>query len=401
MGKSKFTLTLPRAMVLSALLHVGGIALLSYQQKSGGAFKVELVSLADGDSAAEGDGQVGIDTYLEGYVEHSSLEFYSESGVPESYMAREYHYQRMLSEDVFAGLAYLDTPLPRKPAEEGLKIRLYKEGSIEQIEQGYAGPNLHMTDKEMQKLLDGMMPRPKEEQFRHVFEYISKYNGNDGDLPKLVRELYSQNMIRVLYTASSPKINAINSLEEMLNKPQLFKYAYGYLKENPDSKVAVEMLFMLESTYQLTLEGAGLLYENGRGNNESKDVQAEVINRVQASLEERFAGNMGMLTERITEKRIELLKRVVEIGNYRRNDALFLLAGIYAGLDSGEEAVKCLKMINPQESKDFVYRKYYAEIEDDIKNGEVGNFMVYYATREILQDNFRMIEGRGRKFLWK
>ncbi len=388
-------------MVLSALLHIGGITLLSYQQKSSGAFKVELVRLTqDGDSAAEGGHE--IDTNLEGYVEYNSQDFYWKSDVPESYMAREHHYQRMLSEDVFAGLAYLDMPLPRKPAEEGSKIRLYREVvEAGQIEKGYAGPNLHMTDEEMQKLLDRIMPRPKEEQFKHVFEYIDKYNGNDGDLPKLVRELYSQNMVRVLYSAASPKINAINRLEEMLNKPQLFKYAYGYLEENPDSKVAVEMLFMLESTYHLTLDGAERLYENGRGNNENKDVQQEVINRVQASLEERFAGDIGMLTERITEKRIELLKRVVEIGNHRRNDALFLLAGIYAGLDSREEAIKYLKMIDPQESKDFVYREYYAEIEDDIKEGDVENSMIQYVTTRMLQNQLWMIEGRGRKFLWK
>lgn len=407
-------LTFRKSIALSSFAHAFGIALLAGQisipDKLSIPEHVEWIDLKKLASSGNNKGNYKetcdgsgngmfkrgkMDSDLEGYVEKEiSSKFHAEAyGVPQKYLTREHHYSRMLSDDIFSGLDYLEKKIPdvKKPRP---KVEMYLPGmSIEHNKTEKRKEPLSMTDHEMQALLDELMPQPKEKQLEKILEYTDRYDNNNGNLPKLAGELYRQNMIRVLHHLSE-KENLINRFEEMLNKPSVYERSYNYLQENPDTKVAVETLFFLDITYDITLQAARDTRDYGKSNNQNKDIQQEVINRLLDSLEDRLGDtNITELSKMVINKRKELLSRVLEIGNYRVNDALFLLAAISNEENDQTTANAYISKIDLANKDGSIYEKYY-----QIAKADPSLIRTAFKKHEI--DFHRLIDARGKRLIW-
>ncbi len=320
--------------------------------------------------------------------------------VPPAYIKRAHHYRTMIQKDMFPGLSNINIPL-EELLENDSQHHEWKLGDgIFYL--GNMKPVFWMDDKKMQQTLDDWMKLTKSQMVKNLETLIKKFDNNSGDLPKMVRETYNQNLIRIIYTTDK-YTTMIDFFEEGLFKPDFLTYILNYMKTQPYTKTSTELLFVMEKFYMFEWQMLNLIHNRLTQPNPGRDVKIKVINDIarkynQLMLEHGIQSKED-LNELYFKRRLEITNLILKNSDYRKNDALFVKGWLLFEHGRESKAYEVWSSIKPGNGL-FVYQKMFSKIRRFMPslNNRFGD--PFYIKKILEHYNFEYLEKRGLKFLW-
>jgi len=166
--------------------------------------------------------------------------------VNKSYVFRKRSYEDIVVKDVFPTLPHMDQPFEQlvKKAPEELNeflerneiiddYRKWKKGDLDlnrkkvEIVKDRSKINkspLHFPKQERKLYFDRSLDEPKEEQLNRFTREKMQHDPDEGDLPVALRELFYDNLLRVVYNFSSDhNYFVLDYFQENLNKEDYLK----------------------------------------------------------------------------------------------------------------------------------------------------------------------------------
>ena len=159
-------------------------------------------------------------------------------------------------------------------------------------------PTLALTEKEAERVLDGLMELPVVEQVR-VFnhDYLEAYGPDSPELARLAWEFLYRNLGMVFVQTGEPLSRGFDLLEEVFYDNLSLDALVPYALRNPRSRTGAEILFSLAATYEFerraivaldgSLDAAKLVLTepaNERFHIHNKNVKAYVVREVYRDL---------------------------------------------------------------------------------------------------------------------
>ncbi|MDH4201176.1 MAG: hypothetical protein OEV66_12500, partial [Spirochaetia bacterium] len=285
------------------------------------------------------------------------------SGVKDSYVYHTRHYEDLIVKEVFPTLHNVDKPFEQilKEASRNLdkynerneiirKFRSWSKGDISEnrptakILHGQ-NPNdqrpLNFPKEKREKYFDTTLREPKEVQLYNFISKYSSFDPNKGDLPIAVRELYYDNLQRLVYPFSTdPTYMNIDYFDENLNKEDFLKISLYQVSRLKNSKTQTELLFAIQDIYEIQQKAWKLFFdfENMYRNlnpEKKKRLRIETLKRIQDRYKPVLAQkNIHSYEDAIklySKKREEISKYIITHSpdHYRTQDALFEMGRIH------------------------------------------------------------------------
>ena len=299
---------------------------------------------------------------LKGY-EDTFEKIIPNSGVSESYIGRERHYEDITVKEVFPTLSTIDKPFEEiiEQAPEALSdhlernevIQKYREWRAGEIQEEriqirrteYSGQSgrapLNFPEEERKEYFDRTLTKTKEEQLKNFVGSFMDHDPDKGDLPIAVRELYYENLQRIAYSFSGdPTYFYLDYYEENLNKEDFLKHSLYQVSRLKGSKTMTEMLFSLHDIYEIQQNAMNMYLQfrtmySGLPPEKREQLHIETLHRVDERykklVEEKNITNRDEVTELYTSKRLEIIDFLIQNtpGGYRLDDALYEKARIH------------------------------------------------------------------------
>lgn len=215
------------------------------------------------------------------------------------------------------------------------------------------GP-LKFPPAERQAFFDKTLSLDKTEQLSSFIKKYFSYDPNEGDLPIATRELYSENLERLLYSFSSdPTFFYLDFYLENLNKEDFLHNALSQASLLDGTKTASELLFSIERIYEIQQRAWGayfdfdLLFQNIPPERRER-LRVETLKRVNERYKEvlrkKDIKSFTDIKEKYLKRRYEIIEHIVNNtpDAYRLPDALFERAVILweMGLQNNDEKAK-------------------------------------------------------------
>ncbi len=296
------------------------------------------------------------------------------SQVSDRYIHRERHHEDIVVKEVFPTIHSIDKPFEEilQQAPENLNdfverneiIKRYRSQEPSEASQltvtlenkktqSNFGP-LHFPPEERQRFFDSSLPDDKSQQLTEFIQKYFNYDPNEGDLPIATRELYFQNLERLLYTFSSDSTYFfLDFYLENLNKEDFLNNALYQAGRLDGSKTSTELLFALERIYEIQQRawGAYFDFENvykklpeEKKNRLRVETLRRVDERYKSVLEKKGIENFESIEEKYLQRRYEIMEHIINNtpDGYRKQDALFEQAVILwqMGLQKEDEVKK-------------------------------------------------------------
>lgn len=279
------------------------------------------------------------------------------SGVKDSYIYRNRHYEDLIVKEVFPTLHNVDKPFEQilKEAPQNLnkynerneiiqKYRKWSKGDLSEnrptvkITHGFDREQqhpLHFPKEVREKYFDSTLRESKESQ---LYNFINRYfqsDPNTGDLPIAVRELYYNNLQRLIYPFSSdPTYMSIDYFDENLNKEDFLKNSLYQASRLKNTKTQTELLFAVQDIYEIQQKAWKLFFdfENIYQNSSSekkKQLRIETLKRIHDRyipvLAQKKINSYEDAVKLYSRKREEISEYIMQHSpdHYRTQDALF------------------------------------------------------------------------------
>ena len=200
---------------------------------------------------------------------------------------------------------------------------------------------LNFPKESRKKFFDKTIQDSKELQLDDFIRNYMNYNPNKGDLPIALRELFFDNLLRVVYPFSNdPTFFMLDYFQENLNKEDYLRKSFYQLSLLYNTKTGIEILFTLDNIYR-TQKRAWSEYFKFENiykvipPAKRKTLHIETIYRVNQRykpiLKKKKIKNKGDIDKLYLKKRLEIANYMMKNtpNRYRRNDILFNKGSIY------------------------------------------------------------------------
>ncbi|HMV81439.1 MAG TPA: hypothetical protein PKA14_26165, partial [Leptospiraceae bacterium] len=191
-------------------------------------------------------GRYLLSEYPSEWPQPNTENLYLETGnnSPKQYIYRKRDYAKTLTTFLFPSFKFLEKEIP-----EILKYSSEMDSITEKLE----SPHKKMDYSDEQDLFDRIYPLDKNEQLIIFHNEIMK-NTSISHLrkAKLLRQLYRQNLTRMLYRYSTKETIFLSDFAEaQSNKQFLMSYLLYLVSQNPGTELAAESLIILEDVLNI------------------------------------------------------------------------------------------------------------------------------------------------------
>lgn len=202
-----------------------------------------------------------------------------------------------------------------------------------------SGP-LTFPAEQRKAYFDKTLPVDKNKQLNDFISQYFRYDPNEGDLPIATRELYAENLERLLYTFSTDRTYFyLDFYLENLNKEDFLHNALYQASALDGSKTATELLFAIERIYEIQQRAWRSFFEfetifKTIPPEKHDRLRVETLRRVNERYKEVLAdkglSNLTDLEKSYRQRRYEIMDYIVHNTpeSYRLHDALFERAAI-------------------------------------------------------------------------
>ncbi len=365
---------------------------------------------------------------------------------PQKYIYRDRAYDELIAKDVFPTLQnikrHFSYSLRRAPKDlrkhktrnrvindfklftRGRSLRHTRYVELNLNHKGEKKGPLVMNRQQRLRYLNNTYLLPKESQLSKFVKEFMIYDPNMGDLPALARELFFENLLRVVYAFSADKSYFfIDYSLENLNKEDYLKEILDQVAKVKGTKTATELLFTVENIYETQQKAWGEYYkllENYQFEENSDKLRLKVLKGLMQKyaepLKKRKIYSYKDIANLYTARRIEIMEHIVRTtpDNYRKADALFWKARVHwergrTFKDPSEYmlAIKALRQIDPNQAEPFYARQAYRTLRvfiERIQGQQVSPQIELMISRYFdfpLKDIADRLIQRENRFLWK
>jgi hypothetical protein len=374
------------------------------------------------------------------------------NAVPEEYRNRKRDYRNIIAKDIFPTLKNIEKPFREEIKEAPLELekmeernevietyRLWREGkaipdkkrtkvTVNRPQDGVSG-KLNFNEAARRKYFDETLSDPKEQQLDRFLRDYGKYDPNEGDLPRAIRDLYYENLQRVASTFnhSDPTYLAIDYYHEALNKEEFLRKALDAVSKKKGTKYATEILFAIENIYEIQGRALNMLFDmkkyiDSLPPKARENIRVQTLDKVAKRYlplaEKKGIRNGPAALQYYYLKRTEILDYLLENtpGGYRVKDATFAKGRIFwesfdsergnpASWANAKRAVDIWRGIdNLSDSGDFLSQETHAAMKDSLaKFKTVNSLEGQRIAQALVQNNAKLMQKkieRENRILW-
>ncbi|MES0490428.1 MAG: hypothetical protein ABUK01_10575 [Leptospirales bacterium] len=279
-----------------------------------------------------------------------------------SYIYRKRHNYDLTVKDVFPTLKNIDKPFSEQIKKSRKVLRDYKKRNeiIEKYQEWKKGDlptdrieinlvkyptskssiPLRFSAEQREKYFDATLPYSKDKQLEMFLQKYMTYHPDKGDLPIAVRELYYDNLQRILQAFSYDQTYMeLDYFEEALNKEDFLKQSMFQVSKLNGTKTASELLFSIENIYEIQQNAWKYLFEFGKiyeqlSAEKKQTLRVETLRRIYKRYKPLADSKKITSSEDAvviySNKRLEIMNYLIENtpDGYRSYDAKFQKAKI-------------------------------------------------------------------------
>jgi hypothetical protein len=275
------------------------------------------------------------------------------------------------------------------------------------------GQPLVLGPGEAERILDGLMTLPGDEQVRRFYhDYLSRYDPDSRDLAELTSAFIYGNLGMMFVGMDNPLSRGFDLLEEVyydnLSQDELVLFALA----NPRSRTGTAILLGLAASYEFerralaaldgSLAAAKRVLADPAADTypvHNKDVKAYVLREVYrdlaAELRRRHYGSMASVLEKYRDKQLEIYDYLVRMGGAARSQALYALGRLYWDEGDPDLAMTMWRSVDPVIAKGTA---------SDVRQALTGMYPVrmidYILEREGASDKARLFDRLQRFHKW-
>lgn len=371
------------------------------------------------------------------------------NAVPEEYRNRKRDYRNIIAKDIFPTLKNIDKPFREEIKEAPVELekmhernevienyRLWREGKaipdkkrtkvkVNRPQEGVLS-KLTFDEAARRKYFDETLSDPKEQQLDRFLQDYGKFDPNEGDLPRAIRDLYYENLQRVASTFHSDMTYlAIDYFHEALNKEEFLRKALDAVSKKKGTKYATEILFAIENIYEIQGRALKLLFEVKRHidslpqkarDNIRVQTLDKVVKRYMPLAEKKGIRNENAALQHYYLKRTEVLDYLIENapGGYRVKDATFAKGRVFwesveggnpASWQNAKRAVDIWRTIEGlSDNGDFVSQELHTAMKDHLgKFKQLNSLEGQRIAQALNQNNAKLMQKkieRENRILW-
>lgn len=372
------------------------------------------------------------------------------NAVPEEYRNRKRDYRNIIAKDIFPTLNNLDKPFREEIKEAPQELekmhdrnevienyRLWREGKaipdkkrtkviVNRTKEGALG-QLNFDEKARRKYFDETLSDPKEQQLDRFLSDYGKFDPNEGDLPRAIRDLYYENLQRVASTfnASDPTYLAIDYYHEALNKEEFLRKALDVVSKKKGTKYATEILFAIENIYEIQGRALHMLFDMKKHIDSlppkaRENIRVQTLDKVAKRYlpiaEKKGIRSGAAAMQHYYLKRTESLDYLIENapGGYRVKDATFAKGRVFwesvepgnpASWQNARRAVDIWRTVdNLSDNGDFLSGEIHTAMKESLTKFKTLNSLEgQRIAQSLMQNNAKLMQKkieRENRILW-
>ena len=209
------------------------------------------------------------------------------------------------------------------------------------VQGGSALPPLQMSDRELQALVDrAWSRRARWQPFAPIMDLVEGRDGDHGRAADLLRAYVDQNLLQPYYDGDTLDARYWTMLGLAADHRTFLDRVTAYLREQPDTRVATELRFLLDELVQGGRDTLLMVIGNDpaaalrrtAAEQPAAHARAEALfDETRAWLTALGLGEADALRRRLDEVRLHILGTILERtpDGYRAADASYLIGVIY------------------------------------------------------------------------
>jgi hypothetical protein len=240
---------------------------------------------------------------------------------------------------------FLTRPLPLdlypRPAEQGTAGPFVSPFAPPRPATPSAKPPLVMSELALQDVIDTAWARRERwADFQPIVVLATAHHADAGQLPALLQTYTDQNLLQPYVDPSIRDPRLWTMLAVAADTADFIAFINGYVKANPGTRAATELMFLLDELVQGNHDGLATLLDTNvdtdlawtrEASRVAFDVMREIQRFYRAQLEMRGIGSAAALRSYYDEVRLAILTQIVRTapGGYRASDARYLMGSVY------------------------------------------------------------------------
>jgi hypothetical protein len=249
------------------------------------------------------------------------------------------------------------------PIDRGVAARRRLVNPFASGTPGDSNPPLVLSESALQTVVDSAWSRRyRWRVFRPVRELISKYNGDTGRLPLLLRRYADETMLQPYLDTEIPDMRLWTELGIAADHTDYIAFITKYASEHPSSKATTELLFLLDKLAQGSYDALATLVGMNPArmewtrstNRDAYDLFNTMRRYYRSELALKNLDDYVALRLFFDRIRVAILSGIVRTtpNAYRASDARFVIGSIYWRQLRENEAVRWWRemTVNPEDA---------------------------------------------------
>lgn len=202
-------------------------------------------------------------------------------------------------------------------------------------------PPLVITDIAMQDVIDKAWARRERwADFQPIVSLATAHHPNDGRLPALLKAYTDQNLLQPYVDPAIRDPRLWTMLAVAADSVDFIAFIKAYVKANPGTRAATELLFLLDEVAQGNHDGLATLLDTKletdlawtrQASRVAFDLMADLQRFYRGQMAMRGIGSAAALRSYYEEVRLSILTQIVRTSpdGYRTSDARYLIGAIH------------------------------------------------------------------------
>jgi hypothetical protein len=202
-------------------------------------------------------------------------------------------------------------------------------------------PPLAMIDLAMQDVIDKAWARRERwADFQPIVTLANGHHPNEGRLPPLLQAYTDQNLLQPYVDPAIRDPRLWTMLAVAADSVDFIGFINGYVKANPGTRAATELMFLLDEVAQGNHDALATLLDTNmetdlswtrHSSRVAYDLMVEVQRFYRGQMAMRGIGSAAALRSYYDEVRLSILTQIVRTapGGYRASDARYLIGGVH------------------------------------------------------------------------
>jgi hypothetical protein len=233
-------------------------------------------------------------------------------------------------------------------------------------------PPLVLSDAAMQSVIDGAWSRrDRWTSFQRIVSLTNGHSANEGKLPALLHAYVQQDGLQPYVDTSIRDPRLWTELGLAADHVLFAGFIAKYVADNPSTKSATELLFLLDQLVQASLDALAMLLDTRpdeelqwtqRTNRSAWNLLADLRRHYTALLQRRGLDSPAALRAYYDRVRLSILTGILRTTprGYRASDARFLIGTIYWSAGNRGEALQAWRAMIEEPTDTYV--KAYSDI---------------------------------------